>query len=112
MTIFEPSFIENASETEKEKFEKQKVMYYAMQEYVTKSMMMKSLPLPIIEKITKNGEILMYDYIINMELFYTLVNVFPKMIPNPIKKAVFINNNLIDKNVADLFDMFRHNPGL
>lgn len=84
----------------------------AMSTFVNTVLSLRSVPLPIFQKITSKKEFIMYNYAFNLNLFVSLSSALPKLIPTNITKMYLINNNLTDESHQDFFDSLQSSSGL
>lgn len=73
---------------------------------------LRSVPLPLLQKINSKGEMIVLNYTLSINLFMSLCSALPKLIPINIKKVYFINNYLDDESLQELFGSLENSVGL
>lgn len=73
---------------------------------------MKTVPLPLLNRVNDKGELVLIDYPMNSDLFLSLSLILQQLIPKVVSKIYIINNNLKDDILNEFFNLMCHVNGI
>jgi hypothetical protein len=82
---------------------KQQVAQDVLNRFIENSMVMKTIPMPIFQRIDLQKRLILVNQHIDQSNYEAFLKQLPLVIPKNIKKLYLVNNNLNDKNLSDLF---------
>jgi hypothetical protein len=70
-------------------------------EYITKSMSLRQKPIPIIQKISDNGDFIFINTSVSLENLISIAGTISHLIPKMIKKIYLVDNNFSDEMLSE-----------
>lgn len=81
----------------------------AVQEYIKNALEKGQQPLPILDRITDNGCLLLMGYKMNSGNAESFGDALRNLVPDTLKKLFLMDNLLQDKDVGNIFDSLGQN---